>query len=313
MSTSPQPKVSVVVASYNAEPFIAQTVESILANSRPDLPIELIVVDDCSRDRTREVLARFGDAVRVVANESNQGPCRSRNTGIALARAPLIALCDHDDLWEPDKLALQLPAFEDAGIGLVCTASEAFSADARFRLSDSFLPIPNDGRVFRQLLDANFIVCSSVVLRKVVLDEVGGFDPAIFPGEDIDLWLRVSQTWRVAKIERVLTHHRVSPTQFSHNKARMKNARKAVLEKYGALLGDPREFGRIMGGIEHAMGMDHWYAEEYVPARAHFAEAMRRRGVSASSGLRWALTFIPPGWRQSARRIRGLLRPPRAS
>ncbi len=312
MSTFLQPKVSVVVASYNAEPFIAQTVESILANGRPELPIELIVVDDCSRDGTRDVLARFGDAIRVIANDSNQGPCRSRNTGIAHARAPLIALCDHDDLWEPDKLTLQLPAFDDAGIGLVCTASEAFSADARFRLSDSFSPISKDGRVFRQLLDSNFIVCSSVVVRKAVLDEVGGFDPAIFPGEDIDLWLRVSQTWRVAKIERVLTHHRVSPTQFSHNKVRMKNARKAVLEKYGALLDDPREFGRIMGGIEHAMGLDHWCAEEYAAARAHFAEAMRRRGVSASSGLLWAMTFIPPGLRRSVRRIRGLLKPLRA-
>ena len=95
------PTVSVIMAAYNHAGYIAQAITSVLSQSWQDL--ELIVIDDGSTDRTREVVAGFADPVRYIYQE-NQGQGGARNTGIAHARGEFISFLDDDDLWLPDCL-----------------------------------------------------------------------------------------------------------------------------------------------------------------------------------------------------------------
>jgi len=102
-----EPSVSIVVPAFNAEPTIAATVESVLAQSVPDF--ELLIADDCSSDGTARVVAAFADArIRLLRNESKLGPGRSRDALIAAARGRWIAFLDADDAWATERLEVLL-------------------------------------------------------------------------------------------------------------------------------------------------------------------------------------------------------------
>ena len=102
-------KVSVIVPVLNGESFLPAALESVLVQTRqlPELELELIVVDNGSEDGTVAMVKEaFGGRVQLV-EEPRRGIAQARNAGLALATAPLIALLDADDIWRPDKLALQ--------------------------------------------------------------------------------------------------------------------------------------------------------------------------------------------------------------
>src|SRR5688500_19764582 len=98
-----KPTVSIVIPTYNCEAYISETLYSVLGQTFTDL--ELIVVDDGSTDRTREIVASFGTSVRLLS-QANSGVCAARNYGIREAAGRYLCLMDHDDYWYPDKLAL---------------------------------------------------------------------------------------------------------------------------------------------------------------------------------------------------------------
>jgi glycosyltransferase involved in cell wall biosynthesis len=111
--------VSVLIPTYNRAYIVCRAIESVLAQTYPD--IEVIVVDDGSTDDTRERIARFGDAVRYIYQQ-NAGLAAARNTGLAAARGEFIALQDSDDLWLPWKLEAQMAVMAvDSNIALSWT------------------------------------------------------------------------------------------------------------------------------------------------------------------------------------------------
>src|SRR5688572_3231285 len=97
-----KPTVSVIIPSYNCEAYIAETLGSVVGQTFGDL--EIIVVDDGSTDRTREIVASFEPRVRLLTQKNN-GVCAARNYGIREAQGQYVCLMDHDDYWLPDKLA----------------------------------------------------------------------------------------------------------------------------------------------------------------------------------------------------------------
>src|SRR4051794_31702052 len=107
-------RVSVVIAAYNAQAYIAEAIESVLGQTVA--PDEVIVVDDGSSDGTRGILDRFGKRIMALG-QANSGQAVAVNRGLALARGELIGFCDADDLWSPRKLELQLALLDrDGGI-----------------------------------------------------------------------------------------------------------------------------------------------------------------------------------------------------
>lgn len=187
-----RPTVSVVIAAYNAERWIAGAIQRVLGQDYPVL--EVIVVDDGSTDATREAIAPFREPVRYVFQE-NAGSAAARNHGIRLARGELVAFLDADDRWLPGKLSAQvacLQAHPDCG----WCYTDAWPVDASTRSKKvrlSQLAPMAEGWVLEALLLSNFVPFSSALVRREALEAVGGFRE----GPD----RRISEAWEVWTLE----------------------------------------------------------------------------------------------------------------
>ena len=198
--------VSTIIPAYNAERYLAEAVDSALAQTHPNC--EVIVVDDGSTDATAEILAGYGDRIRVV-RQKNAGTAAACDAGAAAARGGWIAFLDADDVWLPEKIELQLARC--AGFGISHTDSWCFGETLeREVLRSSFEP-PYQGRVLHQLLVRNFITKSSVMVRKDVLEEAGGFGNKYLTVEDWPLWLRICARHELGYVDRPLVRYRVHP------------------------------------------------------------------------------------------------------
>lgn len=182
--------VSVVVPVYNGEKTLEKTLESILAQSFKD--IEILIVDDGSFDRSREIVDKYlkiDKRIRYLS-QKNGGVASARNVGINWAKGDYIAFCDQDDLWLPEKLKLQLPFFENPDVGLVY----GWVIVDEYGKTESIVAREYVGDCFDYLLSSNFITCCSVITRKQILDEIGGFneDRDLMGVDDRYTWLCIS-------------------------------------------------------------------------------------------------------------------------
>ncbi len=205
--------VSVVIPLYNAAEVIAETIQSVLAQTWTDR--EILVIDDGSTDGSAEVAKSFGDRVRYYAFE-NGGVAKARNRGIALARGRYIALLDHDDLWAPSKLARQVAVLEARpDVGLVLTGVAHLERDGSPR--HKFPTGPSSE--FYQLFVKGFGPTPSVaMIRRSVLAQAGGFDERFSSAglDDHEFWPRIAQHCEIDLIDAPLTFHRhreVKPAQ----------------------------------------------------------------------------------------------------
>jgi glycosyltransferase involved in cell wall biosynthesis len=186
------PRVSVIVPVFNRPAFVGEAIRSALSQECPG-GLEIVVVDDGSTDDTPRVLADLAsadDRVRVIRQE-NAGPAHARNHAMREAQGDLLALLDSDDVWLPGKLAAQV-ALLDAHPAAAFAHSDV---DEFWEDGDGAWtrrPPIVSGDVLRILLKRNVIHTMTVVLRRAVIEEVGGFDPAYPPCEDWDLWLRIT-------------------------------------------------------------------------------------------------------------------------
>jgi glycosyltransferase involved in cell wall biosynthesis len=197
--------VSVVITTYNRPQFLKRAVQSAL-QAGPDL--EVIVVDDCSTDKTPDVCAELAD-VRYIKLSTNQGLAHARNVGVAESSSEFIAFLDDDDLRLPDSLEKQLCKMMAEERIALCYA-RALIGDARRQLPTGEI-YPSEcpqGDIFWELLENNFIPMPTVLVRKSALLELGGFNTALPLVEDWDMWLRISESFLVAAVEEPVAIHR---------------------------------------------------------------------------------------------------------
>ena len=196
-------RISVVIPAYNAAAFIAATIAS--ARAQTLAPLEIIVVDDGSKDDTALVAAQCG---ATVLRQANAGVCAARNAGMLAARGEWIALLDHDDTWLPTKLERQAAAvalqpdvacvttdffreFDSVRRAVSCFATEGYSLDGftAVEVAPSVLLLPHAGR---ELITTGFFMFPSAVLvRRDVMMEAGMFRVELRLCEDVDCFLRV--------------------------------------------------------------------------------------------------------------------------
>jgi glycosyltransferase involved in cell wall biosynthesis len=184
------PQVSVIIPSYNSARFVAQAVESALAQTYPDF--EVIVVDDGSTDHTQVVLASYSNRIRTIYQE-NRGPAAARNTGFRRSRGDYLLFLDSDDLIPPDKLALHVPFLEtQPGFGLVYSAWQQINEDGTQVLGQVR---PNkQGQLLKDILRRDlFFFPGAAVIRRECLERVGPFDESLYGCEDADMWLRLAR------------------------------------------------------------------------------------------------------------------------
>ena len=200
------PRVSVVMPSYNCAQYLAEAVDSALAQTYRDF--EIVVVDDGSKDNTEEVARRYGSKIQYIKQE-NRGLPGARNTGIRASSGEYIALLDADDSWFPEKLARQIPEFADPEVGLVYSDLRVVYDNGE--VVPSFLsgrPLAASGHVFDRVLQSGFIIPSSVILRRSCVEQVGLFDESMRSQEDVEMWLRVCLRWKVKLVAEPLVNRR---------------------------------------------------------------------------------------------------------
>ena len=220
------PRVSVLIPAYNAERFVAQAINSALAQTHRD--VEVIVVDDSSTDATPRILASYGDEIRVH-RQPNSGAAAARNAAAKLATGEWLALLDADDLWERDKLEQQLAI---ATTGFCYTNRSNFGERGPVPRIQSDVTAMHNGDVFVPLLlEGNFITSSSVMIRREVFHELGGFTTDLKNAEDWDLWLRVAERHEARYCPEPLVRYRFHAGGKSRNHRRMAVARQSVVSR----------------------------------------------------------------------------------
>jgi glycosyltransferase involved in cell wall biosynthesis len=190
------PRVSVIIATYNRASWLQEAVSSVLAQSFSDF--EIIIADDGSTDNTPGIVAQMSFAGRYLLIPHSGRPSMVRNRALDVARGDLIAFLDDDDLWPAGKLQKQVAAFDRS------PNIDLLYGDARALRDDS--PVPSApllsarqkraDRLFEALLADCFIYPSTAMVRRHTLMTVGGFDESLVTVEDYDLWLRLAYQGR---------------------------------------------------------------------------------------------------------------------
>ena len=187
------PLVTVFTATYEGEAFVAETIESVLAQTYQR--IEHVLVDDGSTDGTPKLLAeyerRYPERIRVLRAGERLGPCRRRNDGLQAARGSLLAWLDHDDVWLPRKIERQVDALKaDPLAALSYTQFEEFDDQTGNTLARSKMPAGDD--LLEQLfVKGCFIASSTVLFRRADFERHGGRlrESEFSFGDDYALWL----------------------------------------------------------------------------------------------------------------------------
>jgi glycosyltransferase involved in cell wall biosynthesis len=197
------PDVSVIIPTYNRRAMVGEAVASVLAQR--DANFELIVIDDASTDETFAMLAgRHG--LRVERMDC-RGPAAARNRGVALARAPLIAFLDSDDLWAPEKLGRQLAYMREFPDCAISQTAEIWIRDGR-RVNPGLRHLKRAGDIFFDSLQTCLISPSAVILKTEIFRALGGFDEDLAAAEDYDLWLRILVDHEVGLLNQPLVTRR---------------------------------------------------------------------------------------------------------
>ena len=196
-ASAPGPRVSVIIPTFNRVGLLVEAVDSVLAQTFKDF--ELLVVDDGSTDGTQERLQPYGRRVTCV-HQPNQGVSAARNTGVARSSGDLIALLDSDDLWRPAKLARQVAFFENHPDAQICQTEEIWIRRGQ-RVNPKKHHRKPSGWIFEPSLARCLVSPSAVMMRRGLLEAVGGFDESLPACEDYDLWLRVSRHCPVQLID----------------------------------------------------------------------------------------------------------------
>ena len=204
--------VSVIITTYNRREFVKEAVESVL--KQDFLDYEIIVVDDGSTDGTKEVLQKYNNVHYFF--QENQGVSRARNQGLKLAQGKFISFLDSDDLWQPNKLFIQITAMEKNPEISVTYTDEIWVRRGK-RVNPRQKHKKYSGWIFERCLPLCIISPSSVMLRQQVFEEVGVFDEDLPVCEDYDLWLRISARFPILFInEKLIVKRGGHKDQLSH-------------------------------------------------------------------------------------------------
>ncbi len=211
--------VTVVIPAFNSSLYIAQTLESVL--NQTVKPFEVLAVDDGSTDDTAEIAERFGHSVRVIRT-ANMKQAASRNFGVQAAVGDWIAFVDADDLWEPNKLELQIAELSRHPDADVCyTSRRVLIQDETGSRLQEVIPAAPPETIRQALFENTNFLPSSVLIRRSTFLGIGGFDPHFVFVQDWDLWLRLLHSGaRFAACLEPLMQYRVHDRSVTMNNAR---------------------------------------------------------------------------------------------
>jgi glycosyltransferase involved in cell wall biosynthesis len=203
-------RISVIIPCYNAEELLGRAIESVWSQTRP--VNEVIVVDDCSDDDSRQVASSY--RAKLVALPCNRGHAAARNRGLSIAAGDVIAWLDADDFWDPHHI--------ETVVGLLdrhANAAVAFSGvryvGSRSGVWTNFPCSEQPKRVLRECYQYTLVPAMSAVTRRAAVEAVGGFDESIRTAPDFDLWLRMARKFLFVSSDAITANYRWHVAQIS--------------------------------------------------------------------------------------------------
>jgi glycosyltransferase involved in cell wall biosynthesis len=208
--------VSVIIPCYNGETYLAETIQSVLNQTRP--ASEIFIIDDGSTDRTSAIAHSFEPAVKVITR-TNSGVCNSRNYAASLATSDWLAFLDHDDPWEPENLARLTAEITRNPQADCCYAGRNFliqkDAGSGFAKIPA-PPMPQPHELPKVFMDRCPMTPCSVLIKRETFVALGGFDHNHHGAEDWDMWLRLSfHGARFVSCPEPLTNYRIHAASLS--------------------------------------------------------------------------------------------------
>jgi glycosyltransferase involved in cell wall biosynthesis len=264
------PFVSVIIPTFNRLHLLKETVDSVRSQTYRDL--EIVVVDDGSTDGTGEWLEGQQD-LRTV-KQANSGIAASRNRGASEARGSWLAFLDHDDLWAPDKLRVQMEFIGDnQDVGLIAARHVRLGTRYRSPKKPSWIK----GDLLVKVFSESFIHTSSVVIRRDVFDAIGGFPTQYRFADEFDVWLRIARDYPVAYVDAPLVFIRFYESNTSHNRIGVRTDTYDILQNHY----DPKRiplkvFRRTMSDHDISFGRAYLKAGDIDAALSWFWKSVTR-------------------------------------
>ena len=227
---SASPRVTVLMTVYNGLPYLEQAIESVLDQTFTDF--EFLIVDDTSTDESVATIKSYRDPrIRLFCNEANLGQARSLNKGLGVARGIYVARLDQDDLCIPERLYEQMRRLEQVPeLAAVCSWHHIIDESGQ-KIRDLRHEVNNYGEFLGLLLVCKCPIWHpSVMFRRQLVIDFGGYDPSYAPAEDFDLWVKIGmQRHTVAILPKPLVMQRVHEGQQSSKRAieQWRNTRRA--------------------------------------------------------------------------------------
>ena len=207
------PLVTVIALCYNHERFVLEALQSV--ENQTYTNIELIIVDDFSTDNSVSIILKFLEnksPVKTIFNEINLGNCRSFNQALKIASGKYIIDFSTDDVMLPERITEQVKLFEGSAENVGVIYSNGIYIDENSKplkggqtLNNQKMP---DGNVYLDFLKGSFMMPSTMMIRKSVLDELNGYDENL-AYEDLDFWIRSSRNWEYVYLPKILSYQRV--------------------------------------------------------------------------------------------------------
>ncbi|NNE99536.1 MAG: glycosyltransferase [Pyrinomonadaceae bacterium] len=232
------PQVSVVIPAYNAERYLAASIESVFQQTYDRW--ELLVIDDGSTDSTGEIAGSYGNAAVKYFFTPNGGVSRARNIGIENASGKYVAFLDADDVWEPEKLEIQMDVL-DRETNVKACYSAFFLVDENLNEVGVRRSKRKSNALNDLMLSGNVVATpSTVIAEKDLFSQVGGFDTDLSLCADWEMWIRLATKTEFAYIDEPLLKYRVHESNMSNNPRVLESDTILLLEKAFSLGGMPK-------------------------------------------------------------------------
>ena len=255
-------KVSVIIPTYNRENVIERSIRSVLNQTYTNL--EVIVVDDGSKDNTEKIVKSINDDRIIYYKQKNGGASSARNTGVKLASANYIAFHDSDDSWRVDKLEKQMKYLtENPHLGMIYCNYQMHKMDGTTYVVPQGARIIGNlsGDMFLTILINNTIGTPTMLMKKEIFEELGGFDTSLHCLEDWDFAVRFAELYLIGFVNEVLVDAYQMPGSVSTNGQGYFETRCKMLSKYKDVLWKNKIFDLVIGDL-FKLAEKHNYLEQ---------------------------------------------------
>jgi len=287
------PKVSVVIPTYNRAYLLPRTIKSVLNQTFQDF--ELIIVDDGSTDNTKEVVEDFqkqDSRIKYIWQENSGGPAKPKNTGIKNSKGEFLAFLDSDDEWLPEKLEKQLELFEkDKKLGIVGCGAFYINDNTKKTIINRIKRCENKN-YFINFLSGTFLgSSSSIIISKDVFNNIGLYDESFSVADDWDLYLRIIPKYNFDFIDEPLFNYYIHDNNISGDCNALKIAEENIKiinknkEKYNNHL-------RIKSKILRSTGSFYLIAGDRKKAKLCFFESIYCNPFIFRNYLNLAIFFL---------------------